>query len=621
MCGIAGFNFTNHLQAEKASQSISHRGPDDSGIFSDNMLTFIHRRLSILDLSKAGHQPMFYSPKTGACSSEYHQNLINTADTAIVFNGEIYNFKEIRKELLAKNYKFTSNCDTELVLAAYNAWGEDCVKKFNGMWAFCIYNRKTKKLFLSRDRLGIKPLYFYAEKGIFVFASEIKALLHAGVPFEINKDEIKHFFLLNTTSTGQTAVKGIQKLQPAENLIYDLTKKEVVRKTRYWQNRFTEEKISLPEAEKQIHESLKDSVRKRLQADTEVGAFLSGGIDSSLITALMSQEVGKIKTFSVGFDYADYDEAQYAKTVSEQYHTEHYELRFTGRDIKQLIDELPHYYDDPFGDASMIPTFLVSKVASEHVKVVLSGTGSDEIFGGYKRYQEFLLLSKLRRLSPLLKKPLSEIYALINSDKAHKLKELLKSEDDFTLYVKLLSDLFRGNDPVSADLMPAQKYRSNFTGNNKLNQILAFDQNVYLPEDLLIKEDRASMAHGLEGRVPFLDHRLVELANSLPVKYKMHRGQGKYILKQISRNYLPKAIIKRKKQGFGVPLKHYFRNELKDYAASLMFDFEDLPEYYDKTRLQKSWQVHQSGKADYSSLFWNIIMFNKWYDNLKHETI
>lgn len=613
MCGITGFNWSDSIKISELTETLKHRGPDDTGIFCDNNISIGQKRLSILDLSDAGHQPMFYDRKNGASSKKHNTELIEKSNIGIVFNGEIYNFKEIKNELNKKDYNFTSNCDTELVLAAYTEWGTACVEKFNGMWAFCIYDKQKNTLFLSRDRLGIKPLYYYESSDKFIFASELKPFFKAKIPFEIDNNALNHYFIFNCTPNDNSILSNVKKLQAGENIIYSLSHSKIISKKKYRTTKFGNNNLSLQKASSQLYKLLEDSVKKRLLSDVEVGAFLSGGIDSSVIVYFMQKYVESLKTFSISFDYKEYNESSYARLVANKFGTKHHEIKFTAHDIKKLIDELPFYYDNPFGDSSMIPTYLVSKVASNHVSVVLSGTGSDEIFAGYKRYKEYLTLLKLFKKPTAVKKIITGLYSLKDTDKANKLRELLNTKDTTTLYFKLLSDLYRGNTPYKTYLSKIDNLKAYFSQDNPINNILNLDQNLYLSEDLLVKEDRATMAHSLEGRVPFLDHRIVDFANSLPVNYKLKNGTSKYILKKTFENYIPQSILKRKKRGFGVPLKHYFRKELKEYGESIIFDFNDF-EYYDKKALREIWKLHQTGKADYSSLFWNIIIFNKWYN-------
>lgn len=614
MCGIAGYTWFDNVAVNQIPKSLNHRGPDDFGFFVDDEISLIQVRLSILDLSVAGSQPMFYDPQKGACSNKHYPHNIEKSRLVIVFNGEIYNYPELRAKLKSKGYNFNSNCDTELILAAFLEWGEGCVNMFNGMWAFCIYDKRNKTLFLSRDRMGIKPLYYsISDKGL-SFGSELKVFYNLNFPITVNDTALRHYFLFNYSPSGSSLIKNIKKLEAGTNLIFDLDKKEVKKKWKFWNPIFATKKQSLADVKKEAYELLDNAIKKRLLSDVEVGAFLSGGIDSSIIVYFMKKYIRDLKTFSIKFDYEKYNESYWANLVAEKFETKHFEIGFNANHIKDLIEKLPYYYDEPFGDSSMIPTYLVSHVASKNVKVILSGTGSDEIFGGYSRYNEFLLLSRLRLLPKFIKKTISGLYKLKSFDKASKLEELLMTSNNHILYLKLLSDLFRGYDPFKTRLQFPNELFSLFGNDNNLNDILCFDQNHYLCDDLLVKEDRATMAHSLEGRIPFLDYRLVEFANNLPLKFKINNGQGKFIIKELFKQKLPKEIINRKKKGFGVPLPEYFRNELKTYAEEIIFDYNG-PEYYDKELISKIWKRHQEGLSNYYGLFWNILSFNKWFNH------
>jgi asparagine synthase (glutamine-hydrolysing) len=613
MCGIVGFNQKDEHKIVEINDTLSHRGPDDSGIYTNDQLSMGHKRLSILDLSIAGHQPMFYIPAKGACSDKYQKHLLSDALTGIVFNGEIYNFIELRNELRDIGYVFTTNCDTELVLAAYLEWGNDCVKKFNGMWAFCIYNKKDNLLFLSRDRFGKKPLYYYHKANLFAFASELKPFFKLNIPIIIDADALNHFFIFSHSPSENTIIQQIKKIRAGGRLIFSLKENKIIFEDKYWEPAFIKSGIDFLQAKTDIYGLIDDSVKKRLLSDVEVGAFLSGGLDSSIIAYFMKKHVENFKTFSIKFDYPDYNESIWAKKVAHYFSTDHYEINFNSEDIKKLIDTLPYYYDEPFGDESMIPTFLVSKVAAQYVKVVLSGTGSDEIFGGYNRYREYKILLKLRQQRKLIKKLLVKSYAYVNSDKAGKLNELIFSENDNILYIKLLSDLFRGNDGLNIDINKIYYLDKYFNQKSHLDNLLNFDQNHYLTDDLLIKEDRATMANSIEGRIPFLDYRLAEYVNALPDHYKIADNNGKYILKEIFKNKIPDEVLTRKKQGFGVPLKHYFRKELRKYTESIIFD-SGINDYYNIIDVKKMWERHLSEKSDYSSFFWNLVIFNKWLE-------
>lgn len=612
MCGIVGFNWPDEQKIQELTNSIAHRGPDQTGIYINEQISFGHRRLSILDLSAAGHQPAFYEATKGAYSKKYQPDFLINSDLGIVFNGEIYNFQEIRATLIKKGFTFTTRCDTEVILASYLAWGKKCVEKFNGMWAFCIYDKKKNQLFLSRDRLGIKPLYYYHYQNKFAFGSELKTILQSGIPKAINPTALNHYLLLGFAPPEQSMVQGVAKLLPAHNLTFDLTKNKIIEVKRYWQTTFSQTIKDEKTAIQAIREALDKAVKRRLLADVPVGAFLSGGVDSSVIVYLMRKYVKDLKTFSIRFDYNDFNESKWAKIISDKFETDHHEITFTSKEVVDYIPKLPFHFDEPFGDASMIPTFLVSKVAREKVTVCLSGTGGDELFAGYHRHHEFLMLQKLVRFPSVFKKLLSTGYSVVNKDKAKKLNELLQSSSNSELYIKLFSHLFRGKQELVVDLEKVAYIRTYFRDTHTLTKLLNFEQNLYLPEDLLVKEDRATMANSLEGRVPFLDHELVNVANQIDNSLKLKGKEGKYILKKAFEDFLPHEILYRKKQGFGVPLKYYFQKELKDFAYSQLFDYKGY-DYYDKKTINHLWQNHQNNTSDYSALFWNLMMFNMWY--------
>ena len=612
MCGILGYNSGEKDKLKIMAQEIDHRGPDAEGFFYNETVSLGHKRLSIIDLSVAGHQPMFYEPTQGACSTFHNSHSINQSLYGIVFNGEIYNFKDIKKELEAKSYSFTTNSDTEIILAAYHEWGNECVKYFNGMWAFCIYDKIKNVFFLSRDRLGKKPLYYYAHNSEFVFGSEIKVILKYGIKKDLDEENLNHYLFFCFGSRSHTMFKNIFILEPGYSMIYDLAKKEILDYKPYWNICFSQNRTDEKNLVKEIRNLVADSVKKRLLSDVPVGAFLSGGVDSSIIVSEMKKHVSSLETFSVGFDYADYNESHWAKIVSNKFQTNHHEITFTAKDVENLIPSLTYYYDNPLADASMIATYLVSKVAREYVMVSLSGMGADELFGGYSRYKEYLTIQRLLFLPTVVKNSMAETYSFYNSDKGQKLKMLLNSKDNTELYLKLFSHLYRNAEEVPIDIQKIRNSNNYFTTKSDVNNVLNFDQHTYLNSNGLEKEDRATMGNSLEGRAPFMDYRIVELANSIAPSLKIKCGETKYILKKAYEQILPHEILYRKKQGFGVPLEHYFRKELKDYAYQSIFEFQDF-NFYDKTIIKKLWYLHQSGKSNYAPLFWNIIVFNNWY--------
>ncbi len=612
MCGIAGFTQKNPEKAKKILDLLKHRGPDDEGVFSDSSLTFAQVRLSILDLSLAGFQPMFYNPSRGACSEKFCSNLMASAKVGIVFNGEIYNFKEIREKLLKKGYVFTTQCDTEVVLAAYLAWGNAFLNELNGMFAFALYDLENKKLLLARDRAGEKPLYFTHQNGFLAFGSELKTILAHDFQKKIDPNSLQYYLLWGYTPNENSILEKVQKLPPAHFLEYDLEKQEIRKIEKYWEIKFGEQYADYEEVKEKTYQLIEDSVRLRMIADVPVGAFLSGGVDSSIMVYSMRKFAKNLKTFSVGFDYEDFNESTWAKIVSQKFETDHYEIQFSAKDVLDLVPKLPYFFDEPFGDSSMIPTFLVSKVAREQVTVCLSGTGGDELFGGYERYSEYETLIKLRKLPTLFHQLGVFAYGFKNPDKAKKLENLLQSPDNQELYLRLFTHLFRDKEEIAVDKKQLNVLKKYFSYENPLTNALNFDQHLYLPDDLLVKEDRATMANSLEGRIPFLDHRLIELANQISPDLKIQKGEKKFVLKKMFEGKIPNEILYRKKQGFGVPLSHYFRKELKEFAYTQLFDFQDF-DYYDKTLIRRLWDKHQSGKSDYSYLFWILINFNQWY--------
>ncbi|MBN1253042.1 MAG: asparagine synthase (glutamine-hydrolyzing) [Bacteroidales bacterium] len=614
MCGIAGFTGNNESKIGKILSNLAHRGPDTKGIFCDDFVSLGQTRLSIIDLSNSANQPMFYSAQNGACSKKINPKLIEKANIGIVFNGEIYNFKEIKTKLSEIGYTFTTNSDTELVLAAYNEFGKDAVNYFNGMWAFCIYDKKKSELFLSRDRFGQKPLYYYADNETFVFGSEMKVFFDYGIEKQINTDSLNYYLMFGITPKNQSILNKIKKIEPGENLIYDLNKKQIKNKHNYYKINFDNKNIDIKTAKENVYNLLEKSVKRRLLADVPIGAFLSGGIDSSAIVYFMRKYVKDLKTFSISFDYQEFNEADKAKIISDKFNTEHYQINFSANDVRELIDIMPYYFDEPLGDSSLIPTYLVSKVAAEHVKVVLSGTGSDEIFAGYQRYYEYKILSQINKLPSQIKNIIAKSYSIISNDndRVSKLKILLQSPQN-QLYLKLFSNAFRVENEYKIDIEKLNYLTKYFIYKDKLHNVLNFEQNIYLPDDLLVKEDRATMANSIEGRMPFLDYELVNYVNSLNSSLKLKGKTGKYLLKQTLKGILPDEILFREKKGFGVPLKYYYKKELKKYTEDIIFGFSAF-DYYNKTIVEKLWKSHQEGISDYSHVFWNLIMFNKWYE-------
>ena len=572
MCGIAGFNWQDKELIKAMNKSLKHRGNDDSGVFVDKGVSLGHQRLSIIDLSKAGGQPM--------CDKE--------GDLTITFNGEIYNFKELREEHLAE-FDFKSDCDTEVLIYLYKKYGVGMLSKLNGMFAFCIYDSRNKSFFVARDRFGIKPLYYYWKDSKFIFASELKALLEY-VPMNIDKEAVREFFCLGYTI--KSICKDTHKLGPGEFLFLQGNK---LQRQRYYSNQFKNHNSKTTNA-KHILELLEESVKKRLIADVPVGAFLSGGVDSSTICALTKKHKENLKTFSIGFEYKGFDESKWSNKVAELLGTEHYQIGFSAEHIRKLIPKLTEFFDEPFADPAMIPTYLVSKVAMKHVKVCLSGDGGDEVFGGYERYHLYKFL-KYHSHTPkcitqyVYQPMLNVLWKLTNSH-------------FFNKGLKLIEQPKLSRHEIYAMTMAYKYDREVFKQFSNYKNIYECDFNIYLPHDILTKTDRASMARTLECRVPFLDHNLVGLNAQIP---------GKILLKKAVRNLLPKEIIHRKKQGFSVPLKHYFRNELKDYVEQLLFSKnKTIEKFINPECFKKLWVNHKAKAQDNCYELFAFVQFAEW---------
>lgn len=598
MCGIIGFNWTDKKKIRSLAELMNHRGPDQQDYFVDKSVSLGHKRLSIIDLSNNGKQPMSDSKD----------------EIFIVFNGEIFNFKTIKEDLILKGCKFKSNTDTEVIIYAYKEYGYKCLEKFEGQFAFCLYDKNKQEFFLARDRFGIIPLYYFCDNKKFMFSSELKALIKSGdIPKEINKEAMNHFLFMGYPHLTQSMIHSVKKLRPGHYIIYDLKKSTVKSYKRYWENSFKWKKhSSQKDIERKIVELFDDSIKKRLFSDRPVGVFLSGGIDSSLIVAFASKYMKKVDTFSVYFDHQKFDESKYAKIISRKFSTKHHEIRFTADDVKKYLQTIQESFDEPLSDCSVIPNYILTMEAKKYVTVGISGTGGDELFAGYKRYQHYVFIKTIAHMPHLFKKILKFLcYILGNfSEKFKKFGFLLeKNEKEFNLYPRLFS--YFSNKYLNIDTSFTEGFKQYFK-NNSIIDAFRFDQSEYLTSNTLFKEDTVGMANSLEGRFPFLDHFLVEFANSIPVKYKIKGSQGKYILRKVASHYLPKEVIKRKKQSFLVPLNSYFRNELKDYTYDIIFNFNDY-NYYNKDIILKCWKDHQSGKADYSQLFLTIMTFNLWY--------
>lgn len=660
MCGLAGFLQANGFDSGQAcalamqmGERIAHRGPDDGGVWvdADAGIALAHRRLSILDLSPAGHQPMV-SP-----SGRY----------VIVFNGEIYNHLEIRRELtdfspssqdggagglLGEGKYWRGHSDTETLLAGFDTLGiEATVKKSIGMFAFAVWDKHNRTLTLGRDRLGEKPLYYGWQGDAFLFGSELKAFkAHPDFRAEIDRNALTLLMRHNYIPAPYSIYQGIAKLQPGCLLTVSLNQREP-RVTPYWLGReMVEHGLARPftgnvsEAVDALDRLLKDAVGQQMVADVPLGAFLSGGVDSSTVVALMQAQSNRpVRTFSIGFHENCYNEAQYAKAVARHLGTDHTEWYVTPQDALGVIPRLSSLYDEPFADSSQIPTFLVSQMARQHVTVSLSGDAGDELFGGYNRYVlGQRLWGKLSLLPPWLRQRLSNLITgvsphawnrLLNplqsvffselaqaniGDRLHKGAGVMAAKNSAELYCLLVSHwshpeqlVIGAGEPLTALTDSTRQVKTN----HFIHQMMALDMLSYLPDDILTKVDRAAMAVSLETRVPFLDHRVVEFAWRLPLNYKLRDGVGKWALRQVLYKYVPRELIERPKMGFGVPIDAWLRGSLRDWAEALLDESRLRQEgYFNPEPIRQKWAEHLSGKRNWQYHLWDVLMFQAWLE-------
>jgi len=649
MCGIAGYLIgaaagtaaeTSEAVLRRMGQAISHRGPDDSGVWVDATASIglVHRRLSIIDLSPAGHQPMV------SASARY----------VLVYNGEIYNHLDLRRELgqRAGGISWRGHSDTETLLAGFDAWGvAPTIEKATGMFAFALWDRETSSLTLGRDRLGEKPLYYGWQGDAFLFGSELKALkAHPSFRAGVDRGAIALFMRHNYIPAPHCIYEGISKLAPGCLLTVRAQQRAVSIKA-YWSAMaaVAEGKArpfagSPSDAVSALESLLMDAVAKQMVSDVPLGAFLSGGVDSSTVVALMqAQSARPVRTFTIGFEQERYNEAEHAKAVARHLGTDHTEMYVSAQDAMNVIPMLPRMYDEPFADSSQIPTYLVSHIARQHVTVSLSGDAGDELFCGYTRYvladRMWKRLARLpvalRRgvaaaltsLSPqtlnALIKPVQSVlpvgHRLSNwGDKIHKGASLLTSPTSVDLYRGLVS---HWNDPSALVLRstePETVLSGGFAGPGELSDIermMAIDLVSYLPDDILCKVDRAAMRVSLESRVPFLDHGVVEFAWRLPLNYKLRDGVSKWILREVLYKHVPRTLIDRPKMGFGVPIDHWLRGPLKDWAESLLDESRLRREgYFDPAPIRRYWAEHLSGRRNWHYHLWDVLMFQAWLE-------
>ncbi|MCO7223794.1 asparagine synthase (glutamine-hydrolyzing) [Pleionea sp. CnH1-48] len=627
MCGIVGF-ISDKYSSEQASNIVTnmsslleHRGPDDRGswLSSTARVALGHRRLSIHDLSSLGHQPM-------TSSNENY---------TVVFNGEIYNYKEIREELVKSGVKFRSDSDTEVLLAATEAFGPvQAARKFSGMFAYAIWSESEKVLWIFRDRVGEKPLYFSCIDNSFVFASELTALSsYPEVKKVINESVLSIYLRHGYIPAPHSIYEDIFKLRPGHYLQVkadSIGSKLDVEEFCYWDvNGRARANIEEPkEASNYVDELellLSRSIQQQMSSDVPLGAFLSGGVDSSTVVAIMqSLSSSAIKTFSIGFDEEAFNEAHYAKQTADYLGTEHTELYVTNQMALDVVPSLFDIYDEPFADSSQIPTYLVSKLAKSQVTVSLSGDGGDELFHGYSRYERFIKQhGKLSSIpsKKLLGKSIKRLARLSGAqpdDRLSRVGIILAAANPLEHYLATISHFQRPEELLESKgaLFSSPYELPTHILKNDLRDIAPYlDFGIYLPDDILVKLDRASMAVSLESRVPLLDYRIVEFAMGMPATIKNYDGKGKWPLRQLLYRYLPESMMDRPKRGFGIPIDDWIRNELREWAEELLgADQLSKHELFNSTKVRNLWKEHVSRKANHGSRLWNILMFQSWYN-------
>ena len=630
MCGISGFidykKTTSREVLEQMNRTLAHRGPDGEGYAmyetDDATIGLGHRRLSIIDLSEGGRQPKTFG------------------NLHLTFNGEIYNYAEIKTELETKGHQFNSHSDSEVILHAYAEWGSEALQKFIGMFAFVIYDETAQKLFACRDRAGVKPFFYYYKDGLFLFGSELKALMkHPAFEKSINKDAVAAFLEFGYVPTPHCIFNDAHKLNPGHFLIFDIPKREL-QTTQYWNVYDAYNKptlnISLPDAIEETEKILTSAFQYRMVSDVPVGVFLSGGYDSTCVTAILQKNnTEKIKTFTIGVPDVGLNEAPFAKEIAKHLGTDHTEYYCTQKEALEIVPQLPFFYDEPFADSSAIPTTLVSKIAREKVTVALSADAGDEIFAGYNRYD---LMEKygnrIKKIPAFARNAVAAVMNVIPANKIpvlnkkylfasryEKAKNLLQNPSASNLLMSMTSQMSE-KDINALIIEPVKKIISGLDSKelkeehySVLKYMMAIDYKTYLLDDILQKVDRAGMSVSLEGREPFLDHRVIEWAAQLPMDYKYNKGEKKYILKQIVHKYIPQSMMDRPKMGFGIPIANWLSNDLKQFVDQY-FDAEYIHKQniFNNEEIQRIKNSFYSGKIERAEKIWYLLMFQMWYD-------
>jgi asparagine synthase (glutamine-hydrolysing) len=622
MCGIAGKIYfdrersVHRQELQMMAGTMIHRGPDGEGVRVNENIGLAHRRLAIIDLRDVASQPM--------CNED--------GSVWITFNGEIYNFQELRQELEQRGHTFRTHSDTEVIIHAYEEYGRSCLERLRGMFAFAIWDSRSRVLFLARDRVGKKPLFYFLGRDRFLFASEIKALLTDGiVPRQPDPIAIDHFLALGYIPGPSTAFLGIHQLPAAH---WMELRDGHVEMGRYWKLRYTpKRKMCMADAIAELHLRLTEAVRLRLVSDVPLGAFLSGGVDSTAVVIHMAQLMDRpVRTFSVGFGTKSFDERPFARIVAERYGTEHTELMVESP-VADILSRLVWHYDEPFGDSSAVPSYLISELTRQHVTVVLNGDGADESFAGYDWYKMDRLMQRgevvpltvrqgfanlMRRLPAHWKKKkalwklarLAEVMALSPSRRYAQWVEHFGPEARRRLFTDAFVDSLKDSDP---DVLFSSAFADS-DAEDWLDVVLETDVNLYLADDLLVKMDRAMMAHSLEGRSPFLDHVLMEFAATLPVSLKQAWGQKKRILKASLRGRVSDALLDRPKMGFSVPVGEWFRSDLREMAYDVLLSPRCFQRgYFAPGSIDKLLNEHSMGDVDHGAKLWDLLMLELWH--------
>jgi asparagine synthase (glutamine-hydrolysing) len=599
LCGIYGINKNNKNNIEAILKLADFRGPDFMGISLKNNYSFGHNRLAIIDLEDRSNQPF---------EKDAYE---------IVFNGEIYNYLDIKEELLHKGYEFKTNSDTEVILLGYREYGEKILEKLNGMFAFVIYNPKSNSFFGTRDRLGKKPFYYYKKNDTFEFASQLKQISYEK-DLVVDKKSEKLYFRYGYVPEPYTIYEDVYKLEAGHSFTYDLTNNKFAKK-QYW-DISTEEnyiKDSYKDIKKELKSLLIDSVEQRLHSDVPVGVFLSGGVDSSLVASIVAKELNQeIDTFSIKFSDSEFDESNYAKEIASLLGTKHHTLECKPEDMIKLIENLPEYYDEPYNDSSSLAMMILSRETRKFVTVALSGDGGDELFWGYNNYFRMKKVSYLYKLPKFARRIMASFLNNSSNYRLRRIADGLKIDNLEELFL-YSGRLFNFNKLFNTKNITCQNEYSKYLYNKKniFERISDYDIKTYMNGDIFTKVDRATMAYSLEARTPLVDYRIVEMSQKIPFEYKYKNGEGKYILKDILYDYLPKELFNRPKSGFTVPLKNWFRNELKEYVYKTLCN-ENLEKIDDINieYVNEMIENHMNGSENNYHQIWTLITYIKWME-------